>query len=413
MSDERLVEIVMPQMGISVAEATLIGWRKQVGERVEIDEPICDISCDKVDSDVPAPAGGRLVELLVEVGETVDVGTPIAIFATDDAPLGARSAAQAEAGTAETAAEQPPAAGDPLTGETGATAAEAAARGDARHSPVVARLAQELGVDLDTIVGTGAGGRIRKEDVQAAAADPAQGERFASPHDAASEPYQPPATETLSRMRKTIGEHMLRSLRTAATVTQWIEVDFEAVEARRRALGVTALPIVASATIATLAQFGDLNAWLDGEAYTRHSDVNLGIAVSLGEEGLIVPVIRAAQRLDVPALAERIADLARLARAHELSPDDVHGGTFTITNPGQFGTLMATAVINQPQVAILDVEAITRRAVVVDDGSGGERIAIRSVCVLGLSWDHRALDGAYAARFLAALRERLQAPLEG
>ena len=404
MSDEGVVEIVMPQMGISVAEATLIGWRKALGERVEMDEPICDISSDKVDSDVPAPAAGHLVQLLVEVGETVDIGTPIALFATDLA-----------AGVPAPAA---PATDDALAGESGPSIA-AAARGDQRHSPVVARLAQELGVDLDTLAGSGAGGRIRREDVQAAAErGPARSPTPTGASDdpaaasAVGEPYESPPTEPLSRMRKTIGEHMLRSLRTAATVTQWIEVDFEAVEARRRAFGVTALPIVASATLETLADYGDLNAWLDGEDYTRHSDVNLGIAVSLGEEGLIVPVIRAAQRLDVPALAQRIGDLAGRARSHRLSPDEVRDGTFTITNPGQFGTLMATPVISQPQVAILDIETIARRPVVIDDGAGAERIAIHSICILGLSWDHRALDGAYAARFLAALRDRLQAPLE-
>jgi pyruvate/2-oxoglutarate dehydrogenase complex dihydrolipoamide acyltransferase (E2) component len=165
--------------------------------------------------------------------------------------------------------------------------------------------------------------------------------------------------------------------------------------------------VVAAATIETLAQFGELNAWLDGDAHTLHREVNLGIAVSLGAEGLIVPVVRAAQTLGVEALGERIADLAARARAGSLSPDEVRDGTFTITNPGQFGTFMATPVINQPQVAILDVEAIVRRPVVVT-ADGAETIAIRSVCVLGLSWDHRALDGAYAARFLAALRERLQ-----
>ena len=200
---------------------------------------------------------------------------------------------------------------------------------------------------------------------------------------------------------------MKRSLSTAATVTSWIEVDFESVEARRRALGVTALPVVAAATAATLGEFGDLNAWLDGEDYTRHTEVNLGVAVSLGAEGLIVPVVRGAQRLDIEALAGRIADLASRAREHTLTADEVRDGTFTITNPGRFGTLMATPVINQPQVAILDVEAIVRRPVVVSE-AGGETVAIRSTCVLGLSWDHRALDGVYAAQFLGALRDRLE-----
>jgi pyruvate/2-oxoglutarate dehydrogenase complex dihydrolipoamide acyltransferase (E2) component len=208
-------------------------------------------------------------------------------------------------------------------------------------------------------------------------------------------------------MRRTIGEHMKRSLNEAATVTSWIEVDFGAVEERRRELGVTALPVVAEATMRTLAEFGELNAWLEGDEHTLHSEVNLGIAVSLGAEGLIVPVVRGAQRLGVAELGERIAELAARARSGTLSPDDVRDGTFTITNPGQFGTFMATPVINQPQVAILDIESIVRRPVVVEV-DGVEQIAIRPVCVLGLSWDHRALDGVVAAQFLGALRDRLQ-----
>jgi pyruvate/2-oxoglutarate dehydrogenase complex dihydrolipoamide acyltransferase (E2) component len=208
-------------------------------------------------------------------------------------------------------------------------------------------------------------------------------------------------------MRQSIGEHTKRSLNTAATVTSWIEVDFSAIEERRRALGITALPIVAAATIATLGEFGELNAWLDGHDHTLHSEVNLGIAVSLGTDGLIVPVVRSAQALDVEGLAQRIGELAGRARSGELTPDEVRDGTFTITNPGQFGTFMATPVIYQPQVAILDIESIVRRPVVVIE-DGVETIAIRPVCVLGLSWDHRALDGVYAAHFLSALRERLQ-----
>jgi pyruvate/2-oxoglutarate dehydrogenase complex dihydrolipoamide acyltransferase (E2) component len=403
MSRERLVEIVMPQMGISVAEATLIGWRKGLGEPIAMDEPICDISSDKVDSEVPAPTAGRLVELLIAVGETVDVGTPIAMFETDTAPP-----------------DSPPDAKPTTDRETSAKAPSAPR--EARHSPAVIRLAEEMGVDLTTIAGSGAGGRVRREDVLAAAESTADGiQRVvapqtpdAEPDDAAApgepprEPYVPPAPRELPRVRRLSGEHMKRSLDTAATVTQWIEVDFEAVEARRRELGVTALPVFAAATVATLAQFGDLNVWLRGEQYTRHEEVNLGIAVSLGEEGLIVPVIRSAQLLGVAELAAAIRDLAARARSHTLSPDEVRDGTFTITNPGQFGTLMATPVISQPQVAILDMEAIVRRPVVVGPPED-ERIAIRPMCILGLSWDHRALDGAYAASFLAALRDRLQA----
>jgi 2-oxoglutarate dehydrogenase E2 component (dihydrolipoamide succinyltransferase) len=355
-----LVEIVMPQLGVSVAEGTLIAWRKQAGEAVEADEPICEVASDKVDSEIPAPCSGRLVALLLAEGETVTVGTVIA--------------------TIETAPASPP---------------EAARE---RHSPVVQRLAVERGIDLATVVGTGLGGRVRKEDVLAAAA--------AAP--AAEGAYTPPPPAELSRMRRLIGAHMKRSLDAAATVTSWIEVDFSAVEERRHALGVTALPLVAEAAVATLSEYGELNAWLDGDAYTRHTDVNLGIAVSLGERGLVVPVVRAAQRLDAAALAARIADLAARARDDRLSPDELRGGTFTLTNPGQFGTVMATPVISQPEVAILDIEAVVRRPVVVTGGGGAEEIAIRPICVLGLSWDHRALDGAYAAQFLAALRARLE-----
>jgi 2-oxoglutarate dehydrogenase E2 component (dihydrolipoamide succinyltransferase) len=386
---ERLLEIVMPQLGITVTEGTLVGWHKQPGDRVEPDEAICDVSSDKVDSEVPAPAAGRITELIVAVGETVEVGTVIAMMEADqESDRGAASpVAVAPAGEREPAI--PP-------------ARDAAGRGAAeRHSPVVVRLAAELGVALERVVGSGRDGRVRREDVLAAAA-PA-----AAPPSPEVSVYTPPPAGVLSRMRRSIGEHMKRSLSTAATVTSWIEVDFSAVEARRRELGVTALPIVAAATVETLAQFGELNAWLEGERYTRHTDVNLGIAVSLGAEGLIVPVVRAAQTLGVAELAQRIADLAARARAGTLSPDEVRDGTFTLTNPGQFGTLMATPVINQPQVAILDTEAIVRRPVVVTQ-DGAETIAIRPICVLGLSWDHRALDGVVAARFLAALRERLQ-----
>ena len=213
----------------------------------------------------------------------------------------------------------------------------------------------------------------------------------------------------LSRMRRQIGEHMKRSLETAATCTTWIEVDMSRVEAARTRLGVTALAFVARATIDALREHPALNAWLEGERYTRHDDVNLGIAVSLGEDGLIVPVIQRAHELSVEGLAARIKDLARRARARELTPDEVRGGTFTITNPGQYGSIMATPIINQPQVAILDFEAVVKRPVVVTDAEGNDSIAIRPMTILGLSWDHRALDGALSAQFLATVKRHLEA----
>ena len=201
---------------------------------------------------------------------------------------------------------------------------------------------------------------------------------------------------------------MKRSLDTAAHCTTWIEVDMSRIEAARAALGVTALAFVARATIAALREHPALNAWLDGETYTRHNEVNLGIAVSLGEDGLIVPVVHRAHELSVEGLAARIKDLARRARSRELSPDDVRGGTFTITNPGQYGSIMATPIINQPQVAILDLEAVVKRPVVLTDSDGNDSIAIRPITILGLSWDHRALDGAQSAQFLASVKGHLE-----
>ena len=212
----------------------------------------------------------------------------------------------------------------------------------------------------------------------------------------------------LSRMRRQIGEHMKRSLDTAAHCTTWIEVDMSRVEVARAPLGLTALPFVARATVAALREHPTLNAWLEGERYTVHAGVNLGIAVSLGEDGLIVPVIHGAHELSVEGLAARIKDLARRARSRDLSPDEVRQGTFTITNPGQYGSIMATPIINQPQVAILDLEAVVKRPVVITDADGNDSIAIRPMTILGMSWDHRALDGVLAAQFLATIKRLLE-----
>ena len=334
-----------------------------------------------------------MAELLVDVDQTVEVGTVIA-----------RLAVQAEAAEAETVAD----------------AAGAGHR--RRYSPVVQRVAAEHAIDLSTVAGTGRDGRVRKQDVLAMVGD---GSRPAAARDAAAaaaaggpepplhieSPYRPePAGDGtgLSRMRRQIGEHMKRSLDTAATCTTWAEADMSQVEAARARLGVTALAFVARATIEALREHPQLNAWLEGDRYTRVDDVHLGIAVSLGDEGLIVPVIHDAHELSVEGLAARIRELAGRARTGQLTPDEVRGATFTITNPGQFGSIMATPVINQPQVAILDLEAIVKRAVVVCDDAGRDAIAISPMTILGLSWDHRALDGVLAARFLAAVRARLE-----
>ncbi|MEA2147889.1 MAG: hypothetical protein QOG59_3476, partial [Solirubrobacteraceae bacterium] len=312
----------------------------------------------------------------------------------------------------------------PASGANGAAAR--------RYSPVVQRIAAEHGIDLATVPGTGRGGRVRKQDVlalvngtdAAAVQDPplhiespyrpdpvpavAAAPAAAAVGPGAGATPLPGAGAELSRMRRQIGAHMKRSLDTAATFTTWIEVDMSAVESARTRLRVTALSFVARACIDALREYPALNAWLEGDTYTRPEDVNLGIAVSLGEDGLIVPVIARAHELSVEGLAARIRDVARRARGRELTPDDVRGGTFTITNPGQYGSIMATPIINQPQVAILDLEAVTKRAVVVTDAAGNDSIAIRPMTILGLSWDHRALDGALSAQFLAAVKRHLE-----
>jgi pyruvate/2-oxoglutarate dehydrogenase complex dihydrolipoamide acyltransferase (E2) component len=376
----------MPQMGVSAAEGTVVAWAKQVGDWVEADETICQISTDKVDADVPAPASGRVSEVLVQVDETVAVGAVLARIATDASPREAHSAKHVDA--------------------------EARPR---RYTPVVQRIAAEHGIDLEAVVGTGRGGRVRKQDVLAAI-EAAEGPPEPPIH--IESPYRPEPSsdagdgergERLSRMRRSIAEHMLRSLRTAAHCTTIVEVDMSRVEAGRAETGTTYLPWVARAAIEALREFPVLNATLEGDVLTRHRDVNLGVAVSLGDDGLIVPVLHRAHELSIEGLAERIAELARRARARELGPEDVAGGTFTITNPGAFGAIAATPIINQPQVAILDLEAVVKRPVVVADGTGGDAIAIRPMANLCLSWDHRALDGAVAARFLSALRRNLEA----
>jgi 2-oxoglutarate dehydrogenase E2 component (dihydrolipoamide succinyltransferase) len=248
---------------------------------------------------------------------------------------------------------------------------------------------------------------VRKQDVLAVVESAPSAEE---PPLHIESPYRPDpvVSDGLSRMRRQIGEHMKRSLETTATCTTWIEVDMSRVEAARARLGVTALAFVARAVIDAIREHPALNAWLEGEKYTRHSDVNLGIAVSLGEDGLIVPVIARAHELSVEGLAARIRDVAKRARARKLTPDEVRGGTFTITNPGQYGSIMATPIINLPQVGILDFEAVVKRAVVVTDADGNDSIAIRPMTILGLSWDHRALDGALSAQFLATVKRHLE-----
>jgi pyruvate/2-oxoglutarate dehydrogenase complex dihydrolipoamide acyltransferase (E2) component len=406
------VDVTMPQMGVSVAEGTVVAWRVEVGDRIEAEHTICEISTDKIDTEVPAPVSGVVREILVPVDATVEVGVVLARIASTggvEADAGRDDEVGADA-VGTDAVGAPAAAVEPDSGvQSGNGAAGDHGVPDRRrYSPVVQRIAAEHGIDLAQVPGTGRGGRVRKQDVLAfrdAAPEPPL--HIESPY--RPEPAAAPGTPgQLSRMRRQIGEHMKHSLDTAAHCTTWIEVDMSRVEAARAPLGVTALPFVGRAAIAALREHPALNAWLEGERYTRHDDVNLGIAVSLGEDGLIVPVVYRAHELSVEGLAARIKDLARRARARELTPDEVRGGTFTITNPGQYGSIMATPIINQPQVAILDLEAVVKHPVVLTDAQGNDSIAIRPMTILGLSWDHRALDGAIAAQFLASVKRHLE-----
>jgi pyruvate/2-oxoglutarate dehydrogenase complex dihydrolipoamide acyltransferase (E2) component len=414
-----LVDVTMPQMGVSVAEGTVVAWRFEVGDRIQAGETICEISTDKIDTEVPSPVGGVLAEILVPVETTVDVGTPLARIAV--------SGDVSVAGPPQDASPAPvsdaPEAGASGNGAGTATRSAERPATSRRYSPVVQRIAAEHNVDLDAVPGTGRGGRVRKQDVLAfieSGGAPAQEEpplHIESPYRPEPAPAAgglvvgravPAGGGQLSRMRRQIGQHMKRSLEVSATCTTWIETDMSRVETARKRLGVTALAFVARASIDALREFPALNSWMEDERYTQHADVNLGIAVSLGEDGLIVPVIHKAHELSVEGLGARIRDLARRARSRQLTPDEVRGGTFTITNPGQYGSIMATPIINQPQVAILDFEAVIKRAVVVSDDQGNDSIAIRPMTIFGLSWDHRALDGALAAQFLASVKRRLE-----
>jgi pyruvate/2-oxoglutarate dehydrogenase complex dihydrolipoamide acyltransferase (E2) component len=418
-------------MGVSVAEGTVVEWKKQVGDWIQADEIIASISTDKIDTDVESPASGRVAEIVVQVGETVDVGTVMARIATDARP-GEAHVAETGTGEATAALEAPGEAGE-LSGDTeadheGTQQPRPRREGTRRYSPVVMRMAQEHDIDLEQVEGTGRGGRVRKQDVLAFLEkgdeapmhiespyrpdEPAERKprrpRLSRIEEMPREEPAPVPTAGLSRMRRAIGKRMVESLQTAATCTTIAEADMSRIEALRKQAKLSYLPYQARATIETLREFPALNATLDGDAYTAHDSVNLGIAVSLGEGGLIVPVIHDAQDLSVEGLAKRIKDLATRARANQLQPDEVRGGTFTITNPGPYGSIMATPVINLPQVGILDTEAVVKRPVVVTDELGNDSIAIRSMTYLCLSWDHRALDGALAAQFLAALRKKLE-----
>ena len=429
MATETAVDVVMPQMGVSVSEGTITKWLKREGEQIEADEPLLEISTDKVDTEVPSPASGTLVQILVQEGETVDVGTKLG-------QIGGSAGEPAPAPAAPEPEPQPAPAPAPVAEAPPARAPEPAPEpsGNGKFvSPVVARIASEHGIDPNAVPGTGRGGRVTKQDILAfveqgpPAAAPAAPQ--AAPAPAAPKAVAPAAPagpaqagetiEPVSAMRRGIAEHMRRSVDTAAHVTSAIEVDLSKIVAARTALkkeyqsayGVnpTYLAFIARATIDTLKDYPYVNGELRGDSIVTRNFVNLGFAVELAEgKGLIVPVIRNAEGLNLLGIARGIADLAARARNKKLLPDDVQGGTFTITNPGGYGTFHGTPVINQPQSAILGTYALVKRPWVVTDDDGNDAIAIKPIMNITLTYDHRLVDGAYAGRFLRDLRERLE-----
>jgi 2-oxoglutarate dehydrogenase E2 component (dihydrolipoamide succinyltransferase) len=481
MATETAIDVVMPQMGVSVSEGTITKWLKQEGEHVEADEPLLEISTDKVDTEVPSPGTGTLTQILVQEGQTVDVGTKVGQIGGGDAapqeeapppappePATQQAAQEADAPSpAETPQPvQQPAAQQPA-GTNGGSAGSFV-------SPVVARIAAEHGVDPSQVGGTGRGGRVTKKDIldfieqggaqrqpappppqpEPVAQQPAPPQAAPPPPQPKPEPVQqeaapapaapapaahaapkapapaaPPAAaeqlpgetlEPITAMRRGIAEHMRRSLDTSAHVTSAIEVDMSRVVAVREALkkeyqaayGVnpTYLAFIARAVVQTMPNHPYVNGELRGESIVMRNFINLGIAVELAEgKGLIVPVIKHAEGLNLLGLARGIADIAKRARDKQLMPDDVQGGTFTITNPGGYGTFHGTPVISQPQSGILGTYALVKRPWVVQDAIGKDVIAIRPMMNITLTYDHRLVDGAYAGRFLKELRERLEA----
>jgi pyruvate dehydrogenase E2 component (dihydrolipoamide acetyltransferase) len=433
-----MTSIQMPQLGETIIEGTVLKWLKAEGETVERDEPLFEISTDKVDTEVPSPVAGTLTKIIVAEGQTVPVGTELAEVASDE------DAAPADAAPADAAPADAAPAGAPLAdaapANTPAPATVAAVpsapaapspildRGPRSQilSPLVRRLAQEHGIDLSTVAGTGTGGRITKHDVMAVvdpggggaapastASAPPAAAVVAAPPTVAAAADQGETAEPMSHIRKAIASHMLASVNETARAWTMVEVNVDhLVKLRERtkdaflaAHGVklTYLPFVVRATVDALAAYPAVNSRIVGEDVVTPRAVHMGIAVSY-DAGLIVPVIRNADVMNSVGIARSIADLAARARSRQLQPDEVQGATFTITNPGPYGSLISVPIINQPNVGILSLDGIQRRPVVLD----GDAIAVRSMVYISMSWDHRLIDGEIATRFLGRVKHNLE-----
>ncbi len=466
-----MAEVALPQLGETVTEGTITRWFKQVGDTVAVDEMLFEVSTDKVDSEVPSPVAGVITEILVPEGETVDVGTVLVIVgdgAAAPAPGPAETPAAAAPAPAPEPAPEPAAAPEPAPAPpavepapaqpAAAAAPEAADDADARLlSPVVRRLIREHGLDPGSIAGTGIGGRITRKDVldvidaqRRGESQPAPPQPAAAPAQAAPQPQPQPHAEAppapapaaapapapvlasssvpavadrsefvpFNNIRRRTAEHMIHSVTVAPHALTVMEVDYENVERVRQAhkaawkaeegSSLTYLPFIMRAVIDALGDWPHLNASVEGDGLRVHRDRNLGIAVDLDLEGLIVPVVHQADGLRLRALSRVVNDLAERARTRRLGADDISGGTFTISNNGSFGTYTTAAIINQPQVAVLSTDGVSRRPVVATDSFGNESIVIHSVGHLAMAWDHRAFDGSYAGGFLRQVKEILE-----
>jgi len=441
-------DVVMPQMGESIAEGTIVKWLKKPGDKVERDEPLLEISTDKVDAEIPSPSSGTLTEIIAQEGQTVAVNSVVARIGADREAAGTSApppAATAPAPPAPPAPEpkpepQPEAAAptpqpeptqqpsNPATEqpeEENITSLDERRR--TKSSPLVRKIAQENNVDISQLQGSGVSGRVTKNDIldflqqPKPATIPTQ-----QPSTPAPQQPRPPAMtfaagennriEPLSVMRKKIAQHMVLSKQTSAHVTTVFEVDFTAIDKLRRqykdayverGTKLTFLPFIIQAVVAGLREFPIINASMDESSVIYHRDLNIGIAVAL-DWGLIVPVVKNADEKNILGLSKTINDLGERARTKKLAPDDVQGGTFTITNPGIYGGLFGTPIINQPQVAILGVGGVKKRPVVVET-KDGDFIAIRSMCILSLTFDHRLIDGAIADQFMAKVKAFIEA----
>lgn len=458
-----MADITLPQLGETVTEGTITRWFKKVGDTVSADEPLFEVSTDKVDTEVPSPISGTLTEIRVAEGETVPVGTVIAVVGVAGAapaPVAAAPAPVAAAPAPVAAAPAPTPAPAPVAAAPAPVAAAPApapapvATSNKLLSPVVRRLVAEHGIDVNALVGSGPGGRITREDVldhidrsglkatPVAAAAPAPVATPApapapAPAPTAAAPAPAPVVAAtasvarpavvssereqviaLSKIRKLTGSHMIMSKSTSPHAFSVVEVDYANVDRARTAIkdswkagegfSLTYLPFISRAVVDALREFPHLNASIDGDNLIVHGYVDLGIAVDLDYTGLLVPVVRNADGKRIRAIAREINDLASRARNRKLSPDEIQGGTFTISNNGSAGSVLTMPIINQPQVAILSTDAIVRKPVVVTAADGSESIAIHPVGNLSMSWDHRAFDGAYSGRFLARVKQILE-----